>query len=161
MSQSDILTLLKLSDTKSDKRMATEAIARVFPSCHLNRTRKVNINLQIIVYFTRTDEQTLKLDQGSNIQQIKDLIKLSNDKVDNWRVEINRLLEMKNPNLDYWKATFAMYDNEVQKLNKYYDCLDRMYEREVGFLLEMKESTKLPQYLRSQQVMNLMNYYDM
>ena len=139
LSQSYILILLKLS----------KAITRVLPSCHLNRTKKVYINLQKIVSFTRTDEQTLKLDQGSNIQQIENLIKLSNDKVNNWRTEINRLLEMTNPDLDYWKATFAMYDSEVQKLNKYYDCLDRTYEREVGFLLEMKESTKLPQYLRS------------
>ena len=56
----------------------------------------------------------------------------------------------KNPDIHFIRASFSLYDNEVQKFEKYIKQLDELYVKEIDVLSKETSTEKLPQHLRMQ-----------
>ena len=145
--RSDILNILQLSDSSADKRVATKAMTDTFGLCYYNRYKDTYCNVKKITAFADNLTEGLELDKNSVIEKIRDQIRASSDCVDSWRSEINNVLKEKQPDLRYLGAVFAMYDNEVQKLEKQVKTLDELYIFELKILIEKKCDVRLPQNL--------------
>ena len=147
----DVMSLLSLPDSREGKQMATTAVGKAFGNIiTLSRRKSVYKGLKKLAPFSIDEDSTLKLDQGSEISKMKELINTTKVRLEGWRTEIGISISDKQCDNLQLKCLFDMYNNEEQKFFSYHEKLDKMYEREIKLLSEKQESTKLPQKLKMQ-----------
>ena len=95
------------------------------------------------------EDDSLKLDQASEINKMNKLINTTKERIVSWREEVGRAIKDQNYNPLQLKVLFGMYENEEQKFLSYHEKLDNKYEREIKLLSEKKREDSLPQGLKS------------
>ena len=147
VNQSEILTVLELGNSSSDKRVAARAVSTAFPGSLFSRRRMVFKNMRKIHSLDTTSCSSI-FPPRSEIQLCKDKIKLSSDMIDSWRKELDILYKEREVDIDLLKATMQMYNNEVEKFAKLHEDLDAMYEMEIKVLSDKKSCEVLPQSVK-------------
>ena len=99
--------------------------------------------------FSILEDDSLNLDQASEINKMKELLNTTKERIVSWREEIGRAIKDQNYNPLQLKVFFDMYENEEQKVLSHHEKLENMYEREIKLLSEKKREDSLLQELKS------------
>ena len=142
--QEELLTLLQLEDTSTNKRVATKLVTDNFPGAFFNRRKVVYHNIHRISSLQQANGN-VQLSVSTEVNSLKEKIKLSGQMIDNWRKDIETLYSQTDIDIPHLKVKLQMYNNEVEKFTELHEELDELYEAEIKTLLLRTESNALPQ----------------
>lgn len=140
-SQESVLSVLNLDE--SDRGLATRAVNKAFPSATVNRRKGTYSNVRKAVSFGTNAEKsdTPTLDAESEIANIQGLISVARGKGNELLDDIIARVTAGESNA--LQALLLAYKRETELLTSYSELLDKLYEREIQFL--MNDSSSLPQ----------------
>ena len=132
--QEAVLCALQLTEKK--KGLATHAVAKTFTSSKLNKRRGVYTNIKKAVSFNREDDKsgTITVDAESEIAKVQALIAESRRRRGNELLE-DIIAKVTTGETNALEALLLAYKRETELLATRSEMLDKIYERELQFLI--------------------------
>ena len=151
VSQSDVLELIQITESKECKKLASGGIGRTFgPAVQFSRRKKVYQNIRKRISYSLPidcEYSQLQIDSRSRIGKLKVQIAVCFKAMDAWENEIHSTCEADKPDIGYLKTLIRFYENEDQKFASYHERLDELYEKEMSDLIYINGPYKLPSSL--------------
>lgn len=139
--QESILSALQLN--KEEKGLATRAVTKTFPSSKLNKRKGVYTNIRKAVSFNCEDDKSGTVTVDSEIANVQALIAESRKRGNDLLEDI--IAKVTAGETNALQALLLAYKTETELLTAKSELLDKIYEREIQFLMRTDQSSTLSQ----------------